>query len=155
MQAINPVTGEYGPKAYFNNDWEESPTIPVDEKGEALDDLSFVIATGAYSFAMIGNGSQSYDGSDEPDDLGDYTHIASFFEVDPDTLEITRRLFVTTESDSTPRRSPARRGGPRATRLSRRPTSLCWLNGRLVALVTRWRWCPRVAGSVPVRAMTA
>lgn len=61
----------------------------------AIVDLAFLKVTGAYTFSMHGKPEETFNGSDELDPLGDFLHLLSHFEVNPDTLVITRTGFTT------------------------------------------------------------
>lgn len=84
---VGPTNYFYG---YKNTAWVDPP-VPIDPKGAALNDLSFIIPTGPTTFAVIGQANESYDADGTLNRFaGTYCHAATFFEVDPNTLAITR-----------------------------------------------------------------
>lgn len=98
FQAID-ISGDaptVGPDAVyfsFGNDWlaPPLPDDPLANVDTSMNDLSFVIATGPTTFGCIGQPAGL---------LADGTyHVASFYEVDPNTLQITRTAICSIPED--------------------------------------------------------
>lgn len=97
---VGPVLVVNGTAADFS--WMANPH-PGDPKGQAMYECAFVVALPGFRFAISGGASNNYDVAGDIGSFGDPNiHVASFFEVNPTTLEVARIAFVLQDYSALP-----------------------------------------------------